>query len=175
MPIPSNSGQGGVLAISGQPGQTQQYGLPASGLLGWTTIMTTELGGLATGNMAIGNTAVANNTALDILCDISFVSGAAVTGTGQPYVGIYLYPLNADGSTYGDGQTSGAVVPGSNYWVGNISGVAAGQKQTGTLWGVRMPPGVWKPVVYNALGNSLTANSTAPNILAFRPYNYFAG
>ena len=68
--------------------------------------------------------AIANQTALDKFCDVS-VSIPSVTTAGVPYLGVYLYPLNQDGSTYGDGQftagTGSAAVPGSTYWKGSIA------------------------------------------------------
>jgi hypothetical protein len=139
--------------------------------LTWANVMTTELNSLANGSMAIASSALDNSTNLDQYADFSIVcntGGTIIVPAGQPYMGIYLYPLNGDGSTYGDGQ-SGANAPGSSYWVGNISiRPSATYAPSGTLRGVLLPPGQFKPVVYNQFGVALNAST---NVLKWRTYN----
>jgi hypothetical protein len=137
--------------------------------LTWTSLMTTELNSIASGNAILGGTAVTNGTALDIFCDFDLVL-ASLAAVVPNFVGIYLYPLNADGSTYGDSRfgSSAAGPPPSNYSVGSIGIVAATQAQTGTLLRVVMPPGTWKPVVYNQAG---VAFASSANTLKYRTYN----
>ncbi len=135
----------------------------------WTTLMSTELNSIASGNAILGGTAVTNQTALDIFCDFSLVL-ASLAAVAPNFVGIYLYPLNDDGSTYGDGSfgTSAAGPPPSNYSVGAIVIDAATKAQTGTLLRVVMPPGTWKPVLYNQCGVALASSA---NTLKYRTYN----
>jgi hypothetical protein len=135
----------------------------------WTSLMTTELNSIASGNAILGGTAVTNQTALDIFCDFSLVLASAVF-VSPNYVGLYLYPLNDDASSYGDGRfgSSAAGPPFSNYYVGSIFIVAATQAQTGTLTGVIMPPGTWKPVLHNSGGVALASSG---NTLKYRTYN----
>ncbi len=131
--------------------------------------MTTELNSIASGNAILGGTAVTNGTALDIFCDFDLVL-ASLAAVAPNFVGIYLYPLNADASTYGDSRfgSSAAGPPPSNYAVGSIGIVAATQAQTGTLQRVVMPPGTWKPVVFNQAG---VAFASSGNTLKYRTYN----
>lgn len=137
--------------------------------LTWTSLMTTELNSIASGNAILGGTAVTNGTALDIFCDFDLVL-ASLAAVAPNFVGLYLYPLNADASTYGDSRfgSSAAGPPPSNYSVGSIGIVAATQAQTGTLIRVVMPPGTWKPVVYNQAG---VAFASSGNTLKYRTYN----
>ncbi len=137
--------------------------------LTWTSLMTTELNSIASGNAILGGTAVTNGTALDVFCDFDLVL-ASLAAVAPNFVGLYLYPLNSDASTYGDSRfgSSAAGPPPSNYSVGAIGIVAATQAQTGTLIRVTMPPGTWKPVVYNQAG---VAFASSGNTLKYRTYN----
>jgi hypothetical protein len=135
----------------------------------WTSLMTTELNSIASGNAILGGTAVTNQTALDIFCDFSMVLASAAF-VAPNFMGIYLYPLNDDASSYGDSRfgSSAAGPPSSNYSVGSIGIVAATQAQTGTLLRVVMPPGTWKPVLFNQGGVALASSG---NTLKYRTYN----
>ncbi len=137
--------------------------------LTWGSLMTTELNSIASGNAILGGTSVTNGTALDLFCDFSLVLASAAF-VAPNFIGIYLYPLNDDASTYGDGRfgSSAAGPPSSNYAVGSIGLVAATQAQTGTLSRVVMPPGTWKPVLYNQGGVALASSA---NTLKYRTYN----
>ena len=83
--------------------------------LTWTSLMTTELNSIASGNAILGGTAVTNGTALDIFCDFDLVLASAAF-VAPNFIGIYLYPLNADALTYGDSRfgSSAAGPPPSN-------------------------------------------------------------
>jgi hypothetical protein len=131
--------------------------------------MTTELNSIASGNAILGGTAVTNQTALDIFCDFSLVLASAVF-VAPNFAGLYLYGLNDDNSSYGDGRftSSAAGPPPSNYSIGSIGIVVGTQAQTGTLLRVIMPPGTWKPVFYNQCGVAL---NSANNTLKYRTYN----
>src|SRR5512139_4069984 len=135
----------------------------------WTNLMTTELNSLGIGNSILGGTAVSNQTALDLFCDFSLVLASAAF-VAPNFIGIFIYPLNDDGSSYGDSRfgSAAAAIPPANYAVGSIGIVAATQAQTGTLVRVVMPPGTWKPVLYNGGG---VAFASANNTLKYRTYN----
>ncbi len=137
--------------------------------LTWGSLMTTELNSIASGNAILGGTAVANATPMDIFCDFSLVL-ASLAAIAPNFVGLYLYPLNDDGSSYGDSRfgSSAAGPPPSNYSVGSIGVVAATQAQTGTLLRVVMCPGTWKPVLFNQCGVALASSG---NTLKYRTYN----
>ena len=143
----------------------------------FTSIMTTEMNTLASGNSIIGTTSVANATNLDLTAEFSFVGGGTITTTGSPFLGLYLYPLNGDGSTYGDGRfgssTSGQ--PTSNYYRGFMGLPAATAIPTGYfgipgtgIFQIPLPRGTWKPVLFNSGGVTL---SSSGNILYYRTTN----
>jgi hypothetical protein len=137
--------------------------------LTWTAAFGAETNSLASTNAILSSVAITNGTALDIFCDFS-ISLPSMTPTGAPYIGVYLYPLNQDGTTYGDGRfgSSTSAVPPSVYSVGNIGIVAAVGVQTGTLTGIVMPPGTFKFVVYNGSGVALSASAAT---WKYRTYN----
>ncbi len=137
--------------------------------LTWGTLDTTALNSLVTNNALMSGTAITNGSALDIYADLDLVLASAAF-IGPNFIGIYLYPLAADGSTYGDGRFGTAAVgpPPSNYYVGSIGIVAATQTQSGQLCGIILPPGSCKFVVYNQGGVTWAASG---NTLKYRTYN----
>jgi hypothetical protein len=138
--------------------------------LTWGSAFGTETNSLASGNAVLSSIAIANGTALDIFADISIALGSAVFPAGSPYIGFYLYPLNQDASTYGDGRfgTTAAGPPLSQYFVGAIPLVVGTQAQEGALTGIVLPPGSFKFVAYNGAGIALAASA---NTFSYRTYN----
>lgn len=141
--------------------------------LTWTSCFSTEVNSLANGNAVLSSMAINNATALDIFADVSISLGSVTPGAGAPYIGVYLYPLNQDGTSYGDGRfgTSAAGPPPSQYFVGTIScipstaGVITGTTPRGAII---LPPGSFKFVLYNLAGVTLAASS---NVVDYRTYN----
>ena len=75
--------------------------------LTWTSIDgSSQLDSLASGN-AIQMDAITNGTALDIFADVSIALGSAAFAAPNT-VGIYLFPLDQDGSVYGSGSFASA-------------------------------------------------------------------
>lgn len=140
--------------------------------LTWTTIMSTDLNSLASGNALLQAADIANDSALDIFADFSLHLASAAFAAPN-FAALFLYPLNDDASTYGDGRfTSAAAMTAANapapYWVGNVPLVAATQAQNGTLTGVRLPPGKCRVVLWNQGGVSFASSG---NTLKYRTYN----
>lgn len=140
--------------------------------LTWTTIMSTDLNSLASGNALLQAADIANDSALDIYADFSLVLASAAF-VAPNFMGLFMYPLNDDASTYGDGRfTSAAAMTAANaptpYWVGNFSLVAATQAQKGTLSGITLPPGKTRFVLWNQGGAALASSG---NTLKYRTYN----
>lgn len=140
--------------------------------LTWTNAYTSAatFDSIVAGNAIISDLQIDNSTNLDTFCDISVALGSAAIAAPN-YLGVYLYPLNADGTTYGDGRfsSSAAGPPASSYWVGNIivpTGTAANE---GTIRGIIMPPGKFKFLIYNQLG--VTMAGSGSNTLKYRTYN----
>lgn len=137
--------------------------------LSWGTLDNTALNSLASGNALLSGIAITNGTALDIFADVSLVLASAAF-VAPNFVGVYLYPLSDDGSTYGDGRfvSAAAGPPLSNYYVGSIGLVAATQAQTGQLCGIVLPPGSCKFVLFNQGGVNWASSG---NVLKYRTYN----
>jgi len=139
------------------------------GTYNWTTINSTEVNSLANGSAVLLANVIPNGTNLDIFMDISIAIGSAAFAAPN-YIGFYIYPLNEDGSTYGDGRYGSAAggPPPSNYWKGNIVIPATTGAQVGTLQGTILPPGDLKIVLYNQGGIALASGS---NTVKIRTYN----
>jgi hypothetical protein len=129
--------------------------------LTWGSAFGTEINTLASGNAVISTVSISNGTPLDIFADVSYVqTGAAFTTAAPAFLGLYLYPLNNDGSTYGDGRfgSSAAGPPPANYGVGSISFAAAASTTIFGVWSrIVLPPGTFKFLLYNQAGITLVA------------------
>lgn len=130
---------------------------------------TATLNSLVSGNAILSDLAINNSTPLDVFMDISIGLASAVFAAPN-FVGVYLYPLNADATTYGDGRFgSGAAGPPSgNYFVGNIGLVVGTQAQTGSYSRIVLPPGQFKYVLYNQGGVNWAASG---NTCQYRCYD----
>jgi hypothetical protein len=135
--------------------------------LTWATV-TITVDSVVNGN-AIASSALDNSSNLDMFADLS-ISLGSITPTGVPYIGVYVYPLNQDGSTYGDGRfgSSAAGPPPANYLVGMIGLVASAGVQVGMARGILLPPGSFKFVLYNQSGVTLAGSS---NTVKWRTYD----
>ena len=140
------------------------------GLTWGDAFSTATLNSIANGNAILSDVSITNGTALDLFADISIVLGSAAFAAPN-YVGVFVYPLNKDGSTYGDGRfgTAAAGPPPSTYFAGSIGLVAATQAQEGTLRGILLPPGTFKFVLYNQGG--VTWAGSSGNTCQYRTYN----
>lgn len=142
----------------------------------YASLMTTELNSLVTGNAVLGSTTFDNGTNNDLEAEFSFTTGSTITPTGAPIVSLALYPLNGDGSTYGDGRfgSSAAGPPPANYYAGYCGLPAAAGTQVGTFGipfigsRVLLPRGVFKPVFFNGTGVTFPSSG---NILYIRTVN----
>lgn len=139
--------------------------------LTWTSCFSTEINSLVSGNAVLSATQIDNTTALDIFADVSISLGSVTTAAGSDYLGLYLYPLNEDGTSYGDSQfgSSAAGPPGSSYFVDAIPVPASFTGVlTGLVSGIILPPGKFKFVLFNSIGATLAASG---NAVKYRTYN----
>jgi hypothetical protein len=147
--------------------------------LTWTACFTpaSDINSLANGNAMLSASAgITNGTSLDIFADVSFLAGAAVTTVVPAYLGLYLYPLGQDGSTYGDGRFTGsggaggtAGPPPGNYAIGNAAFAAAASTTIACVWSkIVLVPGTFKFLIYNQSGVALPASG---NLCLYRTYN----
>src|SRR5215831_14719389 len=111
------------------------------------------LNALANNSAIISDLQIDNSSALDMFADISF-RGASVTTTGVPFIGVYIYPLLDDNSTYGDGKYGSAAAgpPPSIYQVGVVSLPVGTQAITGLVAGIVLPPAKFKFCIWNQAG-----------------------
>lgn len=147
--------------------------LAAGAQSAYASCLTTELNSLASGSAIAASAAIDNTTNLDMEIEFSFTTGGSITPTGTPYVAIYIYPLNGDGTTYGDSRfgSATAAIPGTTYWAGSCNLVASAGTQVGTFGipgiGTKLllGRGSFKPVLYNFSGVTL---SSSGNIVYYR-------
>lgn len=143
--------------------------------LTWSSALnSTEVNSLANGNAVLTATQIDNSSALDMFMDVSFSLGS-VTTVGVPILGLYLYPLNEDGTTYGDSRfgTTAAGPPPGNYLIGQAGLPVGTQALTGIFRNLVqgplvIPPAKFKLVLQNSAGVALAASG---NTIAYRTYN----
>ena len=117
------------------------------------------------------NGAIANSTNLDEFCILSVALGSIAVTTPN-YIGVFVYPLNEDGTTYGDNLltagTPSSSQPSANYWKANI-GVQTG---TATVKGSTIvfpiPPVNFNFVITNRLGVAFAASG---NTIKYQTFN----
>lgn len=156
---------GDVLTLNGAVAWTAGAGVG----LTWTTIFSTDLNSLASGNALLQAADITNGTALDKYIDVSLtLASLTPVGVGAN-IGIHLYPLHDGGSAYGDGRfTSAAAGPVLYPPVAIIPLVVAAQAQTGVATGIVIPPGTFRLVFVNNAGAALASSG---NTLKYRSYN----
>lgn len=142
-----------------------------AGAVAWTSCFGTEVNSIINGNAILSSVALDNSSNLDVFCDISISLGSITTAAGIPFLGFFLYPLNQDSTSYGDGRfgSSAAGPPPSSYFICSVmlppsnTGV-----QTGMARGILLPDGAFKFVMYSSAGVTLAASA---NTIKYRTYN----
>lgn len=154
---------------------------PGNGVgLTWTTAinssdMTSMAGTIAGSNTVLSSVSdIANGTALDQFMDISaslvISSNTIVAGANLAF---YIYALNQDGSTYGDGQfTAGTPATKTpSFPPCAVIPLFAAVTQTALLGfaqGIIIPPGSFRLAIQNNSGFALTAGAQT---VKYRTYN----
>jgi hypothetical protein len=132
-----------------------------------------DLAALPNGSAVLSSIAdITNGTYLDVFAAISCSMGTLSVASPN-FVGIYFYPLNQDGTTYGDGYFSSgsqqAKVPSATYWVGNIIvGTTGNTAVVGTLDRIILPPRSGRFLFYNQLGATLPGSA---NTVKYETYD----
>lgn len=141
----------------------------------WTSVCTTELNSLPASDAVLCSTAVQNQTNNDLYAHFSVTFGSVTTFAGAPYVQLYLYPLNQDGSTYGDGSFGSAAggPPPAQYATQCVipAPVSTTSAFKGECWNVPIPPLAFKVVLYNNLSNTGNAASSG-NVVYIQTSNF---
>jgi hypothetical protein len=144
----------------------------------YTAVMASgDMTSLANGSTVLSSAAsITNQTAQDQFMDISGVwTVTSATPPAGAYIGVYLLPLNSDGTTFGTGElTSGATItraPAAGL-VCSLPQETAGATTTlaGTCTGIIIPPGSFRIAVFNSSGAALSATA-GNNTLLYRTYN----
>jgi hypothetical protein len=133
----------------------------------------TDFNSLADGSVAVATSSIDNSTNLDLLLEVSFSLVVGGTTTANSYLGLYLLPLNQDGSTYGDSITTGSTLPVPSYWRTNSfakSGVTSGNAIVGAFPVILMPRSSFRLAVSNRLGVALNASAAAS--VQYKTSNY---
>jgi hypothetical protein len=141
----------------------------------WTTCINgSDMASMADSNFVLSTVAdITNQTSLDLYADISAVfTIASSTPRSGAYIGVYLFPLQCDGSTYGDGQfvagTQKAAQPAS-FLVGTIGLQAAAMTtMAGLVQGVLIPPGTFRFGIYNY--SNVTFPAAGSCVVKYRTY-----
>jgi hypothetical protein len=146
--------------------------------LTWGTLINSAdmtAGPLATANTVLSSVAdIANGSALDQFMDISvslvISSNTIAAGANLAF---WIYALNQDGTTYGDGilvaGTGAAVTP--SFPPCAIIGLHAATSQTALLGfyqGIIIPPGSFRVAIQNNSGFTLTSGTQT---VKYRTYN----
>ena len=137
----------------------------------------TDFNSLANGSTVVASSADDNSNNLDDAIEVSFsFANGATTTTAASRFDLYFLPLNQDGSTYGDGSSSGSTLPGASYRIATASirsGITSGNTLTGTFPIVPWPSrATGKFVIANRTGGALNATSAAA--VKYRGYRFNA-
>jgi hypothetical protein len=144
------------------------------GLTWATAINSADMISLANGSSVVSSVAdIANGTQLDMFMDISMslliASSAVVAGAN---ISFFIYPLNQDGSTYGDGQfvngTQAAKTPTFAPCATMPLPVATLTALIGFAQYIVLPPGSFRLAMQNNSGFALTAGTQT---VKYRTYN----
>jgi len=135
-------------------------GATGSGAFTSAGFTATDFNSLANGSFVLAATAIDNSTNLDVAAEFSGQFAVGGTTTASHYLMLWLLPRNRDGSTYGDGTTSGTNLPGSQYIVGS-GGVKVGTTSTNAVYftfrNIPLPRGLFKWGLSQHLGAALAA------------------
>lgn len=142
----------------------------------WTTaINSADMASMATANTVVSSVAdIANQTNQDIFTDLSFsLAIASSTIVAGANIAFWLFLLNQDGTTYGDGNfTNGTAAAKTPTFapcaIFPLIAAAAQTTMVGTVSGIIIPPGSFRFAVQNNSGFTLTAGTQT---VKYRTYN----
>ena len=146
-----------------------------AGLTWATLINSADMASMTNAQTVVSSVAdIANGTNLDQFMDISWklviASSTIAAGANFPF---WIYALDQDGSTYGDGQftngTAASLTPSFPPSAsGSIPAVASTTNMSGFLQGIIIPPGSFRVAIQNNSGFSLTSGTQT---VKYRTYN----
>jgi hypothetical protein len=145
----------------------------AGAVTSWTTVFGSELNqaSFVTGSSIISST-VLTNTAGDMFADVSF-SIASLTTISPATLSLFIYPLNQDTTTYGDGQLTTSVLaktPSASLFAGQFGAPIGTQVVVGTITRVLLPNigQSFSFAIQNNLGGTIPSTG---NAIKWQTYN----
>lgn len=144
--------------------------------LTWTdAFASNDLNALVGPQSVLSTIQIDNSVALDMFADLSVRVGSTTSaGSFDNIVPLqfYLYPLNKDGTTYGDGRFTVAAsgIPPVQYWIGSISITNGASEKWGVIRQIRLPPAKFKflcQIPFNKYG----IQGSNQNTVQYRTYN----
>jgi hypothetical protein len=141
---------------------------------GWVACMlnsgTSVLNSMTNNSSVLDGADVAQLTNQDVFADFS-VSLASVVAAAPAQLNIFQYILNADGTTYGDGQLTtsfAAKTPAPQLYVGSIIFPVGTGVLVGTLLRIPLPEGNFRWAVQSQAGVTL---GSSLNTASYRTFN----
>jgi len=145
-----------------------------------TLFAATDLTSLPSGSSVMSsNGAITNQTAQDMLMDVSYsFTVASITPAAGSGFTLYIAYLNQDGTTYGSGEISTAGSGGAitraptilQFIPLPVQITSAATVFVGNFTGFQIAPGSFLPILFNNLGETLSATN-GNNIVKYRTYN----
>ena len=146
-----------------------------SGLGYVTAINSADMASMATAQSVVSSVSdITNGASLDIFADISFsltISSSTIAAGAN--IAFWLFLLNQDGSTYGDGQFANGTAASKTptFAPCGVFPLVAATAQTtlvGTVSGIIIPPGSFRFGMQNNSGFTLTSGTQT---VKYRSYN----
>lgn len=144
------------------------------GLTWGTLINSADMASMTNAQTVVSSVAdIANGTNLDMFMDISISlaisSSSVVAGANLAF---WIYDLNQDGSTYGDGQFTNGTAASKTPAFAPIAAIALPTATLTTLLGyvngIVIPPGSFRVAIQNNSGFTLTSGAQT---VKYRTYN----
>jgi len=144
--------------------------------LTWSTLINSaDMASMANGATVVSSVSdIANGTNLDMFMDISWklVIASSTIAAGANFA-FWIYALDQDGSTYGDGQftngTAASLTPSfPPCATGFIPAVASTTNMSGFTQQIIIPPGSFRVAIQNNSGFALTSGTQT---VKYRTYN----
>jgi len=104
------------------------------------------------------------NPGQSIWADLILITAYSVAPTAGSSISVYVLP-SPDGTNYPYGGT--AQIPDSNLWIQDFHVLAQTASQTDVIRRVELPPGLWKFLIWNATGQTMSSGWT----MDIRPYS----
>ena len=126
----------------------------------------TDFNTLANGSFVVAASAITQSSNLDDFLDVSFSLVVGGTTVAASFLSLYLFPLNQDGTTYGDATATGSALPAPSYWQTNAFatiGITSGNAIVGSFPRVFIGDlaSDFKLGIVNNLGVALNASAAA--------------